>query len=392
MSIASEITRLQNAKAALKESIEAKGVTVEDTAKLDEYPALVDSIPQGGGSGVEEKDVNFYDYDGTCVYSYTKDEFLALSEMPALPDHSDEGAIADKWSCTFSYARIAAKMGYFNIIAVYNVVDKLRVFVTFDENITFPLTIRATRNTSITVDWGDGVIENINLSSSGDNTFTHTFSIGSYIIKINEETNYSYISNGSTYTFFGNDKNSICFSKYVKKIFFGNIINGSSSYLGLHTFDFPILFANELNFQSYIFSTTISPYILINKLTDDLNFTSHTIHILDFNARSFTSIKYDRVKCIIIENNMSIVDDMKSNTIRTLHLPNTVTSITVSYRWQSIECLCCFSETPPSLTVNNINNINDYIKIYVPAESVEAYKAATNWSALADKIFPIPTE
>ena len=61
MSVATEITRLINAKAALKESIEAKGVTVEDTAKLDEYPALVDSIPTGGGN------------------EYTEDEYLTFT-------------------------------------------------------------------------------------------------------------------------------------------------------------------------------------------------------------------------------------------------------------------------------------------------------------------------
>lgn len=33
---------------------------------------------------------------------------------------------------------------------------------------------------------------------------------------------------------------------------------------------------------------------------------------------------------------------------------------------------------------------NEYfaLKIYVPADSLEAYKTATNWSAIADKIFP----
>ena len=50
MSIASEITRLNNAKAAIKQSIENKGVEVSDSALLDEYPALIDSIEAGGGS------------------------------------------------------------------------------------------------------------------------------------------------------------------------------------------------------------------------------------------------------------------------------------------------------------------------------------------------------
>lgn len=49
MSISSEITRLQNAKADIKSSIEEKGVTVPSTATLNEYSELIDSIPTGGG-------------------------------------------------------------------------------------------------------------------------------------------------------------------------------------------------------------------------------------------------------------------------------------------------------------------------------------------------------
>lgn len=45
MSIASEISRLQQAKADLKTAIEAKGVTVSANDTLDDYPALVSSIP-----------------------------------------------------------------------------------------------------------------------------------------------------------------------------------------------------------------------------------------------------------------------------------------------------------------------------------------------------------
>ena len=49
MSIAKEINRLNNAKAAIKKSIENKGVEVKDSALLDEYPALIDSIEVGSG-------------------------------------------------------------------------------------------------------------------------------------------------------------------------------------------------------------------------------------------------------------------------------------------------------------------------------------------------------
>ena len=49
MSVASEIQRLQNAKASIKASIEAKGVTVPSETTLDGYSTLIDSISGGGG-------------------------------------------------------------------------------------------------------------------------------------------------------------------------------------------------------------------------------------------------------------------------------------------------------------------------------------------------------
>ena len=51
MAISDEITRIQGAKADLRTSIQAKGVTVPASAKIDAYPDYVDAIQQGGGGG-----------------------------------------------------------------------------------------------------------------------------------------------------------------------------------------------------------------------------------------------------------------------------------------------------------------------------------------------------
>lgn len=48
MSIATEITRLQNAKADIKSAIESKGVTVGD-GLIDTYAEKINAIPSGGG-------------------------------------------------------------------------------------------------------------------------------------------------------------------------------------------------------------------------------------------------------------------------------------------------------------------------------------------------------
>lgn len=50
MSIASEISRLQSAKADIKTAIEAKGVTVPSNATLDTYDTYVSQIQTGGGT------------------------------------------------------------------------------------------------------------------------------------------------------------------------------------------------------------------------------------------------------------------------------------------------------------------------------------------------------
>ena len=49
MSIQTELTRITNAKAAIKAAIEGKGVTVPEATLLDGMAALIDSIEAGGG-------------------------------------------------------------------------------------------------------------------------------------------------------------------------------------------------------------------------------------------------------------------------------------------------------------------------------------------------------
>ena len=49
MSVQSEITRLENAKAAIKAAIEGKGVTVPEATLLDGMASLIESIEAGGG-------------------------------------------------------------------------------------------------------------------------------------------------------------------------------------------------------------------------------------------------------------------------------------------------------------------------------------------------------
>lgn len=52
MSIQTELTRITNAKSAIKTAVEGKGVTVPDGTLLDGMAALIDSIEAGGGGAM----------------------------------------------------------------------------------------------------------------------------------------------------------------------------------------------------------------------------------------------------------------------------------------------------------------------------------------------------
>lgn len=51
MSMQTDLTRIKNAKSAIKAAIESKGVTVPDATLLDGMAALIESIEAGGGGG-----------------------------------------------------------------------------------------------------------------------------------------------------------------------------------------------------------------------------------------------------------------------------------------------------------------------------------------------------
>ena len=53
MSIQTELTRITNAKAAIKTAIEGKGVTVPAGTLLDGMASLIESIEAGGGGGTK---------------------------------------------------------------------------------------------------------------------------------------------------------------------------------------------------------------------------------------------------------------------------------------------------------------------------------------------------
>ena len=108
MTIADQITRLNNAKANIRQAIENKGVTVSDSALLDEYPALISSIPMEGGDPYYEDLFNLRTNNGTnmnSLFARTSGELdlrrLDVSNVTSMDymfDHSSVSVNIDGWN------------------------------------------------------------------------------------------------------------------------------------------------------------------------------------------------------------------------------------------------------------------------------------------------------
>ena len=165
-----------------------------------------------------EKDVNFYDYDGTLLYAYTAQEFLALDAMPPNPSHSGLTAQGWNWSLSDAKAQVTASVKC-DIGQTYTTDDGCtRIYITLgDASLGWDglsLYLGFYLNGTATIDWGDNTTPETVTESSANISTPHTYaSAGDYVIsiKVNSGTislrgnaNSPYFSNlltndGSTY-------------------------------------------------------------------------------------------------------------------------------------------------------------------------------------------------
>jgi hypothetical protein len=184
--IAENLQTIKDSTAAIKQSIINKGGEIR--GNITTWASAIDGIETGGGGEVttlEEKDVNFYDYDGTLLFSYTKEEFLDIDELPALP--TQDGLICQGWNWSYDDAiAYVGEYGMLNIGATYITDDgRTRFFISIETEgaKAMQLYLASYVANNIEVDWGDGTIEFNN--NTGYLKFTHNYAeLGDYVISV----------------------------------------------------------------------------------------------------------------------------------------------------------------------------------------------------------------
>jgi len=155
-------------------------------------PVTVNVSGGGGQPSASPNAVNFIDYDGTVLYSYTESDALALTDLPANPSHSGLTAQGWNWTLTQIKAQLAAMPGAPVWVGQMYITDdgKTRIYCHFETGRLAPY-LGLGVNGTVTVDWGDGsntdTLTGTSLTTA--ETVQHTYSeAGDYTITLTVES------------------------------------------------------------------------------------------------------------------------------------------------------------------------------------------------------------
>lgn len=169
-----------------KQLIDGEGKVVEGT--------LTDDIDY-------TQDVMFWDYDGKLIYSCTLAEAKALTELPAVPNHTDKGLVFWKWNYTLDDIKNISHGA--DIGALYYTADeKTHLFFDIVSDLTKDVTlyIKKSHNSqdgTLRINWGDGTDVEIyewdkNTTPSSANFPKHTYTMtGQYEVIIENISAYT---------------------------------------------------------------------------------------------------------------------------------------------------------------------------------------------------------
>ena len=365
----------------------------------------------GGGSSVEEKDVNFIDYDGTILYSYTAEEFAALTEMPANPDHTDIGLTAQGWNWTLADAKECVKESDACDIGQTYVTTsgKTEIYIDLMEDALSPYLAIIAKGT-VTIDWGDGSPTETHTGTSLDAIATlknHTYAAaGEYKISLwVENPNHEYALSGVTYRMLlcsnsSTTENNLNYACAVKKIFVGDHVKfGTTPFQGLKLLEIltlPLGVKGSVSgCQSQFLKSVIFPSNYETGAYSNLACSRVSVS----NGRTGINISSNgKLKKIILPQSTTTIaaQGLASESVRKIIIPSKVTEIQ-NYAFNSMkqmQTLVMRPTTPPTLGTGVFSGTNPALVIYVPYSAdhsvLNSYKTASGWSDYASQIVELP--
>lgn len=128
--------------------------------------------------------------------------------------------------------------------------------------------------------------------------------------------------------------------------------------------------------------------ITANGQYDVADYAGATVNVPDFKNlvdKSITSVTADMLAGVTSIGGAAFAD---CSSLASVEIPATVNLISgmAFYMCSSLTSLTVLAITPPALVQQAFEGTSNDLIIYVPAESVDTYKAAENWSSYEGKI------
>ena len=420
------LTGTQTVKGVLLTNLSAGNIKKDVVIKVgdstdDDCVTSVTGTYEGSGGAVvaPKKDVNFIDYDGTIVCSYTAQEFAALSAMPANPSHN--GLTAQGWNWTLADAK--------TYVSSYGKLWIGQMYVTESGDTEIDIELHAPRlspylgiavNGTVEVDWGDGTAKSTvtGTSLSTQIRTLHNYSAeGSYTIKIHKVSGSYALSGTTVYSIlngnFSSDNYNRVYANSVQRIRIGNNIATISARAFQYLCSLvSITIPNNITTigeQAFKHCTSLKSVTIPSDVTSISNYlfnyctslksVSMPSNITGIGGNAF-SYCYSLESVTSFSNAFSNCYSLASLTIPSnltylytyaFYYCYSLASITIESNVTTIQgyafAYCCGlgsihfkSSTPPTVLSSNAwSNVPTDCIIYVPSGSLSTYTSATNY-------------
>ena len=351
-------------------------------------------------------DVNFFDHEGIIHYSYTAEEFLALTEMPPLP--TKKGLICQGWNWNWQEA--------YDYVAEYGILDVGAMFITDDGatrlyirianegRMDVPLYFKQTVSNAVSVDWGDGSLPET-FEGTNDIIATHSYtSIGDYVIRlVCNEGNLEFGKGVAGESIFGTT--TLRYGNLLQKVEIGNNVSriqycAFNSCRSMETISIPfnITDVTTLAFSENAIRCLVIPNSTNNIVSQVMNscinlryislpntITKKQGNYVFYNNRTLTRLVIPQCFSVITQRQFGSCDGIMSYII-----PKSISTIEAQAFFACTRVKYFdFTHHEQVPILNNVDafaNIPDDCEIRVPMVLLEEWKAATNWCDLADKI------
>lgn len=385
----------------------------------------------GGGESASPKQVNFIDYDGAVLYAYTAQEANALSALPANPSHSGLTAQGWNWTLQEIKAQLTA-MPDGPVWVGQNYVTQsgdTEIDLRFADAARLSPILTIAVNGTITVDWGDNTTADTvtGTSLTTRQAVSHTYAApGDYMMKI-------HVVSGS-FTFYGSSSYTILrknttanengvYANCVQAVRLGSGITSIGDYAFYNCYSLAYItipsvvtsignyaFNNCYALQSitipsgvtsigaYTFSNcySLASVAIPSGVTSIENYAFNNCSSLESitipnNVTSINSNSFYNcygLASIAISNNVTSIGNYAFQNcygLASIVLPSGVTSIgayAFNYCYGVAEYHIKPITPPTAGTAIFVGIVSDCV-IYVPAASLDTYKAANGWSNYA---------